>query len=163
MKCEKCNEREATVYLEQSINGESRSMHLCHECAAKLQGELDIAPFHFGNSLFENLFGLPKLGKVSGTHCPGCGASFADIRREGKVCCPACYAAFSAELEPSVRSLHGSVTHTGRAPAKRAAKREKQSRLQTLKGQLQEAIQNERYEDAARLRDEIRTLEKEGE
>lgn len=161
MKCEKCNEREASVFFEQTINGETRSMHLCHECAAALQGG-DHPPFHFGNSLFENLFGLTPVKYATGKRCPDCGASFADIRREGKVCCPKCYEAFSTELEPSVRSLHGSVTHTGRAPAERAAKREKQTRLQTLKKKLQEAITAEQYEDAARLRDEIRALEKEG-
>ena len=163
MKCEKCNEREASVFFEQTVNGEHTSLHLCHECAAKLQtGSLfESAPFQLGTSLLENFFGH-TAPRVSGKTCPHCGASFAEIRREGKVCCPGCYAAFRAELEPTIRSLHGHVEHTGHAPAGQSVLREKQNKLKELKKELQDAIAAEQYEQAARLRDEIRNLEKEG-
>ena len=164
MKCEKCNEREASVFFEQTVNGETTSLHLCHECAAKLQGTspFQSTPFQFGTSLLENLFGHTQATRTAGKTCPHCGANFAEIRREGKVCCPGCYAAFRAELEPTIRSLHGHVEHSGRAPAGQSAVREKQNKLSTLKKALQEAIAAEQYEQAAQLRDEIRNLEKEG-
>lgn len=163
MKCEKCNEREATVLYKQTINGETTTAHLCHECAAKAQGEAGFsAHFPFGGDLFGNLFGIsaPAKSPVS-KKCEGCGATFADIRRAGKVSCPKCYETFSTELEPTIRSLYGNTVHVGRAPAERRAARDKQNRVTQLKKELREAIEAEKFEDAARLRDEIKALEKE--
>lgn len=165
MKCEKCNEREASVFLEQTINGESRSLHLCHDCAKIVQKEgFFETPFPFGADLFGGLFGLsaPTRTSSSSKTCPDCGATFALIRREGKVCCPRCYDTFAEELSPTIHSLHGKVTHTGRAPAGLRVAREKQTRLSTLQNELKNAIAAEEYEKAATLRDEIRAIEKEG-
>ena len=163
MKCERCNEREASVLYKQTINGETTTAHLCHECAAKAQGEAGFsAHFPFGGDLFGNLFGISAPVKAPASKkCEGCGATFADIRRAGKVSCPKCYEAFAAELEPTIRSLYGNTVHVGRAPAERKAARDKQTKLQALKNELRAAIEAEKFEDAARLRDEIKTLEKE--
>lgn len=163
MKCEKCNEREATVLYQQSVNGETTTAHLCAECAAKAQSEIGFsAHFPFGGDLFGNLFGISAPVKSPASKkCEGCGATFADIRREGKVCCAKCYDTFAAELEPTIRSLYGNTVHVGRAPAERKAARDKQNRMAQLKKDLRAAIEAEKFEDAARLRDEIKALEKE--
>lgn len=165
MKCERCHEQEASVFLEQTINGESKSMHLCEDCATvvKKEGLFEHTPFPFGTDIFNDLFGFSapvRIGSSAKT-CPDCGASFAVIRHEGKVCCPRCYETFAEELSPTVYSLHGKVTHTGRAPAGLRAKRDKKERLDTLNRELRHAIEQEEYEKAATLRDEIRTLKKE--
>ena len=169
MKCDNCKQHEATFFYEENLNGKTRSLHLCPECAAKMQGE-DTAfgksafptftPFH-GN-LLDGLFGFgvaaPKESKKT---CPDCGAAWSDLRRAGKAFCPTCYTTFGEELAPTLRSLHGNVTHTGRAPADRREKREREDRLARLKRELAAAIAEEKFEDAAKLRDEIRTMEKE--
>ncbi len=162
MKCEKCNEREATVLYKQTVNGVSTSAHLCAECAAKAQSEAGFAAhFPLGGDLFGNLFGISAPVKAPASKKCECGATFADVRRAGKVACAKCYETFAAELEPTIRSLYGKAVHVGRAPAKRKAVRDKQKRLTQLKNELRAAIEAENFEDAARLRDEIRTLEKE--
>ena len=33
MKCEKCGKNEATMYYKETINGVTREMHLCPDCA----------------------------------------------------------------------------------------------------------------------------------
>jgi protein arginine kinase activator len=81
--------------------------------------------------------------------------------KSSKAFCPECYTTFLEELRPTLRSLHGNVTHTGRAPAGRRAQQEKRDKLASLKAQLGEAIKEENFEEAAKLRDEIRGLEKE--
>ena len=163
MKCDKCGEREASVSYKQSINGEMTSMNLCHECAHKMGvgSFFTAAPFPFEGGLFGNLLGISGEARGSKKTCEGCGASFADIRREGKVCCPLCYHSFAAELEPTLRSLHGKAVHVGRGPQAYQQKKEKTDRKKQLREQLQEAIAAERYEDAAALRDELKALEKE--
>ena len=162
MKCEKCNEREATVLYKQTINGVSTAAHLCAECAAKAQNEAGFsAQFPFGTDLFGNLFGISAPVKAPASKKCECGATFADVRRAGKVCCAKCYETFATELEPTIRSLYGKAVHVGRAPAERKAARDKQNKLNTLKNNLRAAIEAENFEEAAKIRDEIRNLEKE--
>ena len=36
MRCEHCNQNEATTYIKQNINGKVTEMHLCRDCAEKL-------------------------------------------------------------------------------------------------------------------------------
>ena len=165
MKCERCSQKEATVFFEQTLNGHTTSMHLCADCASetKKEGFFGNATFSLGTELFGDLFGFTAPGRAVSTakSCPDCGATFSAIRREGKVFCPRCYEAFAEELSPTIHSLHGKAVHTGRVPRKSREGREKQSKLTTLREQLKSAVAAEQYEEAARLRDEIRTMEKE--
>lgn len=168
MKCDNCKKNEATFFYEENLNGKTRSLHLCPECAAKMEGSDKLFTEGFPSftqlhsNLLEGLFGLSAPVTKEGAHfCPGCGASWNDLRREGKAFCPLCYTTFGEELRPTLRALHGNVTHTGRAPADRREKREKEDRLTRLKKELASAIAEEKFEDAAKLRDEIRSLEKE--
>jgi len=165
MKCERCNQNEATFFYEESVNGKTRALRLCADCAAKEQSAHTFFSPAYHDNLLGELFGLsghakPRRGEAR--RCPDCGADWGDILHDGKACCPKCYEAFADLLEPTIRQLHGNVTHTGRAPAARRAVREKQSRLTELKKQLQEAVATENYEMAAKLRDEIRGIEQGG-
>jgi len=169
MKCEKCNVNEATFFYKETVNGKTRSLHLCADCAEKMRaaGELRMempdfdTPFAAFPSFFGDLFALPeKTSKRAGAKtCPGCGATWQDIVNLGKARCPECYRAFADELDATVRSMHGNVTHTGRAPQKQRAAHEKENQLADLKKQLKEAIEQEKFEDAAALRDKIHALE----
>lgn len=164
MKCEHCHNNEATFFYEETVNGESRSLQLCAECAAKMkkEGAPFGAAFPFSGDLLSGLFGLSApIRKESGKTCPGCSATWQELMKDGKAICPQCYATFGEELKPTLRSLHGNVTHVGRAPADRRAKKEKLDRLTALKRSLADAIREEKFEDAAKLRDEIRELERE--
>ena len=173
MKCESCKQNEATFFYEETINGQSRSLRLCAECAAKMktggklfpeQGDaLSFPSFtHFHNNFLDGLFGITApSAKGTAKSCPACGATWGDLLKSSKAFCPECYTTFMEELRPTLRSLHGNVTHTGRAPAGRRAQQEKRDRLASLKAKLGEAIQTENFEDAATLRDEIRRLERE--
>ena len=85
------------------------------------------------------------------------------IRREGKVGCQACYEAFSAYLEPTLKRLHGGATHRGRSPVKYRKKPEKKNELENLEKELKASIDREDYENAALLLDKIREMRKAGE
>lgn len=162
VKCEKCNQNEATVFYEENHNGNVRKLRLCAACAAEEQSSLSLFSPAYTENLLGSLFGLashtaPRRDEARS--CKACGARWSDLVREGKACCPDCYTAFADLLEPTLRRLHGNVTHTGRAPAARRAIREKQTRREELKAALQSAIAAENYEEAARLRDELRGIE----
>lgn len=175
MMCEKCKKNKATVFYEENINGKKRSYSLCEDCAAELQksGELpqteDIfdsfsfaSPFAaLHDSLFGSLFALPSDARqrTDEKRCPSCGSTLEDFSRRGKAGCPDCYKTFSEELDPTIRSIHGNAKHSGRAPLRLRAKREKDDELKKLKKALKDAIAEERFEEAAELRDRIRNME----
>ena len=168
MKCEKCNQKEATFFYKETVNGKTRSYHLCEDCAEQMRaaGELHMelpdfdTPFATFPNFFGDLFALPeKTSKRGQKTCPGCGATWRDIVDLGKARCPECYRTFADELDATVRSMHGNVTHAGRAPQRLRAAHEKENQLADLKKQLKEAIEQEKFEDAAALRDKIHALE----
>ena len=157
MKCEKCNQNEASVFYQEQINGKIKKMALCHSCAAEAGiGEAAGSPFSLLLGGFSGL-GLQKAR--GGAECPACGATMRELVKEGRVGCAACYRTFEAQLAPSIRAMHGNATHTGRTPQKHAAKKERSTRLTALREALQAAIATEDFEKAATLRDEIRALQ----
>lgn len=174
MLCEKCKKRTATVFYNENINGKTRSYSLCGECAAELRekGELqDITsmigsfadPFSsLHNDLFGSFFGIPaRVPSGNDKVCPECGTTLRQITESGKLGCPACYTTFQDDLSGYIQSIHGTTKHTGNVPARHRVKKERTEKLKELKEELQKAIQNEQYETAATLRDEIHKLESE--
>lgn len=169
MKCERCNENEAIFFYEENINGHKKKLSLCAHCAEEMQksGEVKTvsSPFEdfgfgapFADTLLGSLFYPSEAAKIGtgAKKCNRCGSTLRDFRERGKAGCPDCYAIFAAELEPTIRSMHGSAAHTGRSPAKWKKKHDRVDRLKTLRAALDEAIKKEEFEEAARLRDEIR-------
>ncbi|MEO7598647.1 MAG: UvrB/UvrC motif-containing protein, partial [Opitutus sp.] len=67
----------------------------------------------------------------------------------------ACYQTFTALIEPMLDSMHKGTAHTGKVPQKALARKSLHDRLSKLELDLTAAIKSERYEDAARCRDEI--------
>lgn len=173
MLCENCKKRTATVFYNEKLNGKSRSLSLCGECASKLRekGEIqDVTsmiesfadPFWATqDELFNGFFGLPLLPseKQESALCPLCGRAISEILKKGKVGCPTCYPTFRDALSPLILSLHGSAIHRGAVPQRHLAMRARDEQLNRLRTELQESLSNENYENAAALRDEIRKLE----
>ena len=169
MKCTHCNEREANTHIKRIINGRKEEMHLCEECAKELgvMEEFSFEPFTM-DSLFGNLLGAgaKALNSLSGVdRCTYCGTTFNDIVNTGRVGCAHCYDKFERKLEPSIEKLHGRAKHIGKnvsyTEEKNETEKETVSELDKLKADLKLAIQEQRFEDAAVLRDKINELGKE--
>lgn len=172
MLCEKCKKNNASFFFEENINGKKRSMALCSACAEELQqnGMLQGGeslfdsfglPSSIHDSLFGSLFASPKKTMSIGSKkdCSACGSTLDDFRKIGKAGCGECYKTFASELEPTIRSIHGNAKHTGRAPARAKAVLKKEQELKSLREQLQKAIENEEFEQAVLLRDQIKSIE----
>ena len=52
-------------------------------------------------------------------------------------------------------NMHKGTSHTGKVPERPLLRKQLHDRLHLLETELQSAIQSERYEDAAKYRDEI--------
>ena len=142
MLCEKCKTNIATVHFSQTVNGEHREIYLCPMCAAQ-EGLM-------GNSIF-SLFQMPYK-TTQKTHCPTCGNTLDFFERTGRFACPDCYSAFSDSLDSMLMKIHGATRHKGdmsSAPSK----------IDMLKSKLKDAIETENFEEAAKLRDEIKEME----
>jgi protein arginine kinase activator len=85
--------------------------------------------------------------------------TFNDIRQTGKLGCSNCYQVFAQEMEPTLRRIHGNSQHIGKIPSRGGEKVLMRKQLDSLKTQLQEAVNHEEYEKAAEIRDGIKSLE----
>ncbi len=160
MKCEKCGVNTATTHIKSIVNGVSREINLCPVCAAK-EGYGDISNIGFAGML-ASMFGenLQISGADAQTKCPVCSSTFSNIAKTGKVGCSECYKTFKNELLPYLKRVHGSTVHTGKVPnsAPLIVKPEKPT-LEDLRLELNRLVSEEKYEQAAIIRDEIKRIE----
>lgn len=166
MMCDRCGQRQATIYLTKVVNGNKTELHLCKQCAE--QGDSE---FFKDMSLVNILANLANAQTrpteaVPPVVCPDCGYDLERFRREGRLGCEQCYKQFAADLLPMMRKIHGSLQHTGKRPGaftrNVSIEKKKVSRLDELRQQLKLAVKAEEYEKAAGLRDEIRAMETAG-
>ena len=188
MMCQNCNENEANVKYTQIINGVKKQMNLCDKCAKEL-GIDDISfdmQMDFSNFLgdifedFEESF-IPSLVKPQTLLCDKCKSSYDDFIKNGKFGCDKCYETFEDKIDNILKNIHGANKHVGRNikqiknkensnnkidKAKENKNNENQKennineKIEELKERLKQEIKEERYEDAAKTRDEIKKLEK---
>jgi protein arginine kinase activator len=164
MLCEQCGDREATVHLTQIVQDEHSSVHLCPECAAERGVQSDLTPpsAPLVDFLAQMGKGLPAESFSPAHQCSFCGLSLADFKRTGRLGCSHCWAEFESQLRPLLRRLHGGTRHVGKiylSPDPHEADRT--ARLTHLRRSLQRAVDEEDFERAATLRDEVRLLEAE--
>ena len=166
MLCQNCNENQATVFFFFLINGQERELHLCEDCAK-----------HFGMQLsFDELFQGFLDGFLSHNHrqsfgqenliktrvCNKCGFSYDDFKNSGKLGCDECYKIFHDDLLLVLKNIQGSIKHVGKVPVKNIAKVSFENKIARLENDLRRAINEEKYEDAARIRDEIKKIREAG-
>lgn len=155
MKCQRCS-APATVHLTKLVNNQKTELHLCQNCAEEQKlvqkKELSVP------AIVQALLGqhvAPELDELSRLVCPHCGIGFMELRNEGRVGCPFDYDVFQAGLEPLLKRIHRSLKHEGKVPLRDP----KALEVVVLQQELQRAIEAERYEEAARLRDLLREKE----
>lgn len=159
MLCSICKEREATVHLTQIVGEKMQKVDLCEECA-KTKGVNDPAGF----SLADLLLGLGASQEIeqaaggSDLKCPRCGFTQADFKKAGRLGCSECYRTFADGLESLLKTMHKGTKHIGKVPAALRQSREHADRLKSLQTKLAKAIQEENFEQAAKLRDEIKQI-----
>ena len=186
MLCQNCGKREANIKYTQIINGVKREMSLCENCAKEL-GVEDIhfnMPISFSSFLSDFLEPYEAESNFMTNFlapqtllCENCNSTYEDFLKEGKFGCEECYEDFSSKIDPLLKNIHGANRHVGRISKwleqdkenknsipktkKTTDKKvtQQEEKIQTLKKRLEIEIKEERYEDAAKTRDEIKTME----
>jgi protein arginine kinase activator len=153
-----CKQNPAKVHLTQIVDDKMQKVDLCEECA-KQKGVNDPASF----SLADLLLGLGASQELAPANsgvevrCPGCGFTQADFKKAGRLGCAQCYNTFSEGLESLLKSMHKGTKHLGKIPAALRQGRDLSDRLKHLQKKLDRAVTAEDFEQAASLRDEIKS------
>ena len=161
MVCDVCGKNPATVHLTEIIDDQMNELHLCEECArqksVQMEQQFGLSDLLAGMAEFEK---PAKKTEEAALKCASCGLTYADFKKIGRLGCGECYSAFKKYLGPLLKRIHGSSQHLGKSPLKIPGALKKKTDLAALRLSLQKAIETEAFEEAAKIRDQIRELEK---
>ncbi|MCC7146664.1 MAG: UvrB/UvrC motif-containing protein [Phycisphaeraceae bacterium] len=157
-KCDKCDQP-ATHHMVEISGGKKVERHLCDAHAAE-EGLVKAVNTPI-NQLLTNLVKLHSgVSPQEDMVCEHCGMTFSQFREQRLLGCPNCYRAMEAGLGPLLEQAHGGATHhVGKVPRRGGGAEERQNLILRMRKRLEEAVGEEDYELAARLRDEIRRFE----
>jgi protein arginine kinase activator len=168
MKCQQC-EKPATFHITELADDVPEELHLCEEHARiyLMQAEEpdELVPSIAG-ALAQHLKisqTAEELSQLDKRQCPICDITFYDFRNAGRLGCPHDYVCFGDELEPLILSIHGAIVHTGKQPSRGTPVTDKQTELIRMRRELETTVEQENYERASELRDQIKSLEQENE
>jgi protein arginine kinase activator len=162
MLCERCHKRLATLRYSEVIDGKAIVRNICQNCLNEIQGnastgfEMSGAAPTPRHDLFQRM-ATDRLARH--IVCSGCGLELADALHRGVLGCPVCYDSFTDHLPNVLRGIQPGLRHRGKTPSRDASREQLHMQLQTKRALLRSALKTENYEDAAKLRDEIKALE----
>ena len=164
MQCQYCT-NPATVHLTTLSGFKKKVVHLCEACAQQQQVLSDSKPDLNIQAVVHYMLGQqlgPEAGELARLTCPECGIKYMEFRGEGRLGCPHDYEVFARGLEPILKRVHRAVRHVGKLPPHHRENRARLADLYDLHRRLRQAIDDEQYEEAAKLRDLIRAKELSG-
>lgn len=159
--CDAC----ATVHLTQIIGSKIHKVNLCEECAQRL-GVMDPGGLSIADLVEKGLVSIPGdtselPAAPSDQSCSSCGYTVANLNKSGRLGCPDCYTALESEIQPMLERMHLGTEHLGKVPLKVLSRTQRRRKIDQLYKDLKSAIDEERYEDAAKFRDELKVIEEE--
>lgn len=164
VKCDICQKHEATIHYTEIVHNQMIKMNICEECA-KAKGVGIQSPF----SISDLLSGLAELDQqvaspANDPVCSCCGLALSGFRKSGRLGCSECYETFKESLTSLLQTIHKSTRHKGKkfrdSSVDKVKKETVSTQIKHLKDELHSAVEQEDYERAADLRDQIKELEK---
>lgn len=166
MQCQLCGKRPAIVHFTEIVNNKKDEYHVCEKCAEErgYHTPLVKTKFSVGDLLagMVDQAGAGEEAKIGRIQCPRCHMVYSAFKESGRLGCSECYVTFRAQLRPLLRRIHGSTKHVGKTPVRDSARVALRREIQKLHEEMQAAIEHEEFEVAARLRDQIRSIETKG-
>jgi protein arginine kinase activator len=159
MLCCFCKQKEAKVHYSKVEGNKIQKLDMCEDCA-KQKGFDDPTAYALADLLL-GLGATQEFERASGgteLKCAKCGFSQADFKKSGRLGCPECYNTFASSLESLLKSMHKGTRHVGKVPMAAQQTRDITERIKNLQKRLEKAVQDENFEQAALLRDEIKQL-----
>ncbi|MGN0369947.1 MAG: UvrB/UvrC motif-containing protein [Butyrivibrio sp.] len=183
MLCEKCRKNTATFHYTEVIGNNKSEHHLCGECAANsdlgsFSGVFDtglnfaklLSGILGGNGLFASDEQEDPARTVS---CPTCKMTYGEFIKNSSFGCADCYDVFGPLITDTIKKIQGSDRHVGKKPMLYGMHEEHDTSINRvqdskdidkeidfLSKRLKEAVNEEDFTEAARLRDRINELKK---
>jgi protein arginine kinase activator len=170
MKCQQCD-KPATFHITELTGGKPQELHLCEDHAREYLTQAGAAPTTGTGSMASVLAQqmaqqmavgqtAEELAQLDQQACPVCGITFYEFRSQGRLGCPHDYVCFQKQLEPLILNVHGDLEHVGKTP-RHAQRSQQRTQLIRMRREMAEAVAQEDYERASKLRDQIRHIEHE--
>jgi len=168
MVCQECGKRPATLHFIEKVNGEKTEFHFCESCAREKGEGLSVPVNGFSiHSLLSGLLDFEHPGGVGGLstkpqalRCENCGLTYGQFSKMGRFGCSNCYAQFGDKLDPILKRVHGNTVHIGKIPKRSGGQIQLKREIEQLRHELHDLIGREEFENAAKIRDRIRELER---
>ena len=188
MLCQICRANPATIHIQEIVNGEENTLHICTECAKKRNlAEENSVNSHFHEMLerltkaiansadlkLAELFDTKKPKEEDESEdlaCSVCGTTFKSYKKTGRLGCPTCYQEFGQLIFPELALVHHGSVHSGKTPPETVEQWQDpavserislRSELERLCKSLDESVRREEFELAAELRDRIAAIDAE--
>lgn len=167
MKCDRCD-KEAIVEISIIAGEVHTKLNLCEDhyleflSAQMPEGvDKDKSFTYFQEILADLVSGVIDSNSMdhgAQEPCPQCHKTFEQVIESGRFGCDRCYTHFDELTKTTLAQTQGAVSHTGKSPARYEGVRMLQAVIDETKEKLEFSIQEERYEDAAEIRDEMSEL-----
>ncbi len=159
MKCDKCG-APSVYHSTYIVNGVSQSTNLCRDCALK-EGVFTTQKTSLFDDIFSSFSDLLGFEQVENLVCPVCKTTLKEFKSTGKLGCPNCYEAFREEISKVIKRIAPFDKHKQDAIKTKEIKPKltKEEQIAELRDQMKQAVAEERYEDAAKIKKQITKLE----
>lgn len=168
MKCDRCG-KPSVYHSTLIVNGVSQTTNLCRDCAIK-EGVFNTAPTSIFDDMFSVFEDFLPFEQVADIVCPVCKTSLREFRNTQKLGCPNCYDAFRDEISNIIKRIAPFASHKQDSinvdkpiQVDTNLGKSKQDKIASLREDMALAVKEERYEDAAKIKKQIKKLESENE
>lgn len=174
MKCSICKNDNAIIHIREYTDNGIRKINLCLECALKrgFNASLENVDSML-SKIVRNIFNDPgddRKGRKAARNtqrediislvCPSCGTTVQDFTNTLELGCPICYSVFDRIIDLILFNHNNSLNYLGKLPEQIKIVNIQKSKLRKLKKELIEHVNNENFNKAALVRDEISKLRK---
>lgn len=165
MQCQRCKEQTATIHLTEISNGTRQETHLCEVCAdhegLAIKSQIPI------NELLSTLLATQSSAKEQPVaaakdekSCSFCGMTMSEFNKGHLLGCANDYEDLAESLDTVIEKNQGGNTeHKGKVPANAPEDSKIQVEILNLRRELEDAVESEDYENAAKIRDRIEHLQ----
>lgn len=159
MNCDKCG-APSVYHSTLIVNGVSKKTSLCRDCAIK-EGVFNNQPTSLFDDMFSSFADMLGFEQVENVVCPVCKTSLREFKSTGKLGCPNCYESFKDEISNIIKKIAPFETHKQETIKTKVVKEKpsKEEQIRLLREEMKQAVSEERYEDAAKIKKQITKLE----
>lgn len=174
MDCTYCPGNSSTCHLTKIVNGNHLEVHVCEKCIPQIN-QADLVDFDLWDAVSKLAASKGKADPAKAVEpakveisaqslllptvaqkaqvCPNCGFTNEDVRKTGRLGCSKCYEIFEEMLKDVINDCQKGTQHMGKIPKAFSG-----IRRERLEEELRKAVETERFEDAALIRDQLAQL-----